>query len=141
MDSTYLDSRLIQYIANILQYFILPIQYIAIFSTTNTIYCNILRHQYNILVKIYCNIFFTNLFLRSLGLYHTLLNASLCLIQVSLFNNLFPLKSEYFECGPILDPILSRSTHDYFAWIDNFYPVWLQNNLFYLAHFIWSIYL
>ena len=47
----------------------MQIQYIAIFSTANIIYCNILRHQYNILVKIYCNIFFTNLFLRSLGYY------------------------------------------------------------------------
>ena len=31
-------------------------------------YCNILNHQYKILVKIYCNILFTNLFLRSLDL-------------------------------------------------------------------------
>ena len=38
---------------NILQYSLPPIQYIAIFSTINTIYCNILHHQYNILVKIY----------------------------------------------------------------------------------------
>ena len=36
------------------------------FYTTNTIYCNILQLQYNILVKIYCNILFTNLFLRGL---------------------------------------------------------------------------
>ena len=34
---------------NILQYSLPPIQYIAIFSTINTIYCNILHHQYNIL--------------------------------------------------------------------------------------------
>ena len=61
----YCNTLYYQY--NILQYSPPPIQYIAIFSTTNTIYCNILRHQYNILVKIYCNIFFTNLFLRSLG--------------------------------------------------------------------------
>ena len=34
---------------NMLQYSLPPIQYIAIFSTNNTIYCNILHQQYNIL--------------------------------------------------------------------------------------------
>ena len=73
-------------------------------------------------------------------LYHALLNASLCLILVNLSNSLFSLKSACFKYVPILDPILPRSTHDCFAWIDNFNPVLLQNNLFYFAHFIWSIY-
>ena len=57
------------------------------------------------------------------SLYHALLNALLCLIQVSLSNSPFSLKSAYFEYVPILDPILPRSTHDCFTWIDNFNPV------------------
>ena len=51
------------------------------------------------------------------------LNALLCLIQVSLPNSAFSLKSACFEYVPILDPILPRSTHDCFTWIDNFNPV------------------
>ena len=57
------------------------------------------------------------------SLYHALLNALLCLIQVSLSNSPISLKSACFEYVPILDPILSRSTHDCFIWIDNFNPV------------------
>ena len=57
------------------------------------------------------------------SLYHALLNAFLCLIQVILSNSPFPLKSACFEYVAILDPILPRSTHDCFAWIDNFNPV------------------
>jgi hypothetical protein len=64
------------------------------------------------------------------SLYHGLLNVSLFLTQVSLSSSLFSLKSSYFEYVPILDPILPRSTHDCFAWIVNFNPVLLQNNLF-----------
>jgi hypothetical protein len=67
------------------------------------------------------------------SLYHALLNTSLSLIQVSLSNSLFSLKSAYFEYVPTLDPILPRSTHDCFAWIDNFNPVLLQNNLYYFS--------
>ena len=67
------------------------------------------------------------------SLYHALLNASIFLIQASLSNSLFSLKSAYFEYIPALDHILPRSTHDYFAWIDNFNPVSLQNNLFYFS--------
>ena len=66
-------------------------------------------------------------------LYHALLNASLCLIQVSLCNSPFSLKSACFEYVLILGPILPRSTHDCFAWIDNFYLVSLQNKLFYIS--------
>ena len=57
------------------------------------------------------------------NLCHALLNALLCLIQVILSNSPFPLKSACFEYVPILDPILARSTHDCFSWIDNFNPV------------------
>ena len=57
------------------------------------------------------------------SLYHALLNASLHLIQVSLSNSPFPLNSACFEYVAILDPILPRSTHDCFAWIDNLNPV------------------
>jgi hypothetical protein len=56
-------------------------------------------------------------------LYHALLNALLCLIQVSLSNSPFSFKFACFEYVPILDPILPRSTHDRFSWIDNFNPV------------------
>ena len=62
------------------------------------------------------------------SLYHALLNASLCLTQVSHSNSLFLLKSVYFEYVLILDAILPRSTHDDLAWINNFNPVPLQNN-------------
>ena len=44
-----MDSALIQYIVNIMQYFMIPIQYIAIFYTTDTIYLHFLHHKYNIL--------------------------------------------------------------------------------------------
>ena len=57
------------------------------------------------------------------SLYHALLNALLCLIQVSHSNSPFSLKSACFEYVPFLDPILPRSTHDCFSWIDNFNPV------------------
>ena len=67
------------------------------------------------------------------SLYHALLNASLCLIQVSPSNSLFSLKPSCFEYFPIFDPILPRSTHDCFAWIDNFNPVSFQNILFYYS--------
>ena len=49
--------------------------------------------------------------------------SDVCLIQVSLSNSPFSLKSAYFEYVSTLDPILPRSTHDCFAWIDNFNPV------------------
>ena len=55
--------------------------------------------------------------------YHALLNALLWLIQVSLSNSPFTLKSACFEYVPILGPIVPRSTHDCFSWIDNFNPV------------------
>ena len=55
--------------------------------------------------------------------YHALLNALLCLIQVSLSNSPFSLKSACVEYVPTLDPILPRSTHDCFNRIDNFNPV------------------
>ena len=45
------------------------------------------------------------------------------LIQVSLSNSPFSLKTACFENVPILDPILPRSTHDGFTWIGNFNPV------------------
>ena len=45
----------------------------------------------------------------------------------------FLLETAFFGYVPILDPILPRSLHDCFAWIDNFNPVLLQNNLFYLS--------
>ena len=67
------------------------------------------------------------------SLYHALVNASLCLIQVSLSNRLYSFMSAYFENVLILDPILPKSTHDCFAWIDNFNPASLQNNLFYYS--------
>ena len=57
------------------------------------------------------------------SLYHALLNALLCLIQVSLSNSPISLKSTCIEYVPILDPTLPRSTHDCFTWIDNFNPV------------------
>ena len=74
------------------------------------------------------------------SLYHALLNASPCLIQDSLSNSPFSLKSAYIEYIHILDPILPRSTHDCFAWIDNFNPVCYRISYSILAHFIWSIY-
>ena len=70
---------------------------------------------------------------------HALLNASICLIQVSLSNSLFSFKSEYFEYVLFLDPILPRSTHDCFAWIDNFDPISFQNNSFYFSSAFFGI--
>jgi hypothetical protein len=73
------------------------------------------------------------------SLYHALLNASLCLIQVSLSNSLFSFKSAYFEYVLFLDPILPRSSHDFFAWIDNFDPFSFQNNSFYFSSAFFGI--
>ena len=69
------------------------------------------------------------------SLYHALLNALLCLIQADLSNSPFSLKSACFEYVPILDPILPRSTHDCFSWIDNFNPVSCRITYSVLAHF------
>ena len=69
------------------------------------------------------------------SLYHALLNASFCLIQVSLSNSPFSLKSTCLEYVPILDLILPRSTHDCFAWIDNSILILYKITYSILAHF------
>jgi hypothetical protein len=75
------------------------------------------------------------------NLYHDLLNASLCLIQISLSNSPFSLKSACFEYVPILD-LLSYQDLYMIALPGLIISILFCCRITYsiLAHFIWSVY-